>query len=154
MSKEILKSYSSIQEDRLQNVIEDMKTKILAPAIIFLNGDLGSGKTFFINKWAQYVEGELSLSPSYALINEGQNFLHADFYRLEDPLDLRDLNLDLYGDHKNYFFIEWGKKFSKEIIGQLPSFHHCYELEIKFSSKDSNARDYFFSKLLVDDTRN
>jgi len=64
-----------------------------------LTGDLGSGKTSFVQGLARGLEvpnDYYITSPSYTLINEypGRHpFFHVDLYRLEDPVDFEDIGL-------------------------------------------------------------
>jgi tRNA threonylcarbamoyladenosine biosynthesis protein TsaE len=44
-------------------------------------------------------------SPTYSLVNEYDNILHADLYRLEKKEDLIHLELPMYIEDKEYFLI-------------------------------------------------
>ena len=61
------------------------------------------------------------LSPTYSIINEQDDFAHADFYRIEDAEELIHLEMELYAEGKNYFLIEWGLPFLNEINHNLVS---------------------------------
>jgi tRNA threonylcarbamoyladenosine biosynthesis protein TsaE len=70
-------------------------------AIILLNGELGSGKTWFTKGLYLGRGGEdadLVVSPSYTLVHlyEGADapFYHVDLYRLEDPRHLLGLEYE------------------------------------------------------------
>ncbi len=88
--------------------------------VLALIGDLGTGKTSFVQGLAKGLEvpNEYYItSPSYTLINEypGRHPLfHVDLYRLEDSVDFEDIGLyDILGD--NYVVaIEWADKIRRE----------------------------------------
>jgi tRNA threonylcarbamoyladenosine biosynthesis protein TsaE len=70
---------------------------------VFLYGDLGSGKTTFVQGMCQGLDVEgWANSPTFTIINEYRGRLpvyHCDFYRLTDAEELDNLALDevLYG---------------------------------------------------------
>ncbi|MTI60507.1 MAG: tRNA (adenosine(37)-N6)-threonylcarbamoyltransferase complex ATPase subunit type 1 TsaE [Firmicutes bacterium] len=79
--------------------------------VILLSGDLGVGKTVFVQGIASGMEiiDDVS-SPTYTLVNEYSGELplyHMDFYRLEDEIDLLDLGFEDYLDRKGIIIIEW-----------------------------------------------
>jgi tRNA threonylcarbamoyladenosine biosynthesis protein TsaE len=90
--------------------------------VLALIGDLGSGKTSFVQGLARGLEvpDEYYItSPSYTLINEypGRHpIFHVDLYRLEDPVDFEDIGLyDILGD--NYVVaIEWADRIRQELL--------------------------------------
>ena len=81
--------------------------------IWILKGDLGAGKTSFIQEVAKQmgVKEHIS-SPSYALINEyvtpsGQNIYHFDLFRINTISEVLDIGIDEYLESGSYCFIEW-----------------------------------------------
>jgi tRNA threonylcarbamoyladenosine biosynthesis protein TsaE len=85
------------------------------PLVIFLQGDLGAGKTTFARAFIHALgyEGYVK-SPSYGLLESyragGRNILHLDLYRIEDPEELDFLALrDLY-DSQTILLVEWPDK--------------------------------------------
>ncbi|MCH1568177.1 MAG: tRNA (adenosine(37)-N6)-threonylcarbamoyltransferase complex ATPase subunit type 1 TsaE [Alphaproteobacteria bacterium] len=84
------------------------------PKLIFLNGDLGAGKTAFARGFIRARCGQATdvPSPTFALIQPYQNdtahlpILHADLYRLADPQEIDELGLsDALADH--ICLVEW-----------------------------------------------
>jgi tRNA threonylcarbamoyladenosine biosynthesis protein TsaE len=110
------------------------------PAVIFLEGALGSGKTTFAKDFLG--EQADTMSPTYSVIYEAGNNLHADFYRIENKEEIFQLELPLYLDNKEYCLIEWGKKFFTTINREIPENFSFYLLEIirKFSGPIRNRR--------------
>jgi tRNA threonylcarbamoyladenosine biosynthesis protein TsaE len=78
-----------------------------------LKGEMGSGKTTFINVLAAGI-GVLDKvnSPSFGIVNEyqsqdGQKLYHFDFFRIKSPEEAFELGFFEYIDSGNYCFIEW-----------------------------------------------
>lgn len=82
--------------------------------IIVLTGDLGSGKTKFVEGILKYFgkENEIS-SPTFTIVNEynldNLNIYHFDVYRLEDQDEFYAIGGEEYFD-KGVCLIEWGEK--------------------------------------------
>ena len=95
--------------------------------VLLLKGNLGAGKTTFTQNFIG--EGE-TLSPTYSILSECKNFLHADLYRIEKNEEILQLELPIYLEDKQYFFVEWGMKFSRRLMRELPENYSTYLLEI------------------------
>ena len=83
--------------------------------IIFLNGELGAGKTTLVRGYLQALgyEGAVK-SPTYTLIEPyeiaGRRLLHLDIYRLGDPLELEALAIRDELDPDNTLLVEWPER--------------------------------------------
>lgn len=85
----------------------------IAPVTIGLIGDLGSGKTTFVQGMARglgidprtYVN-----SPTFTLVNEYKNLIHVDLYRTDKPEEIDTLALEEYMQEGNVIVIEWVEK--------------------------------------------
>lgn len=90
---------------------------LAAGSVVALVGDLGAGKTCFVQGMAVGlgVSPRISVnSPTYTLLNiyEGTMPLyHFDWYRLESDRALEGLGLDEYLDGDGVCVIEWADKF-------------------------------------------
>lgn len=87
----------------------------LAPgAVLALHGDLGAGKTCFIQGLAAALGiDEPITSPTYTLIGEYQGRLplhHIDLYRLSGPTEALGLGLEEYFDADGITAIEWAER--------------------------------------------
>lgn len=91
--------------------------------VIFLQGDLGAGKTTLVRGFLRamgYVEKVKS--PTYTLI-EIYNFpehahttvLHIDLYRLKNPDEIEGLSLRDYLQEKTIFIIEWSENAESKL---------------------------------------
>lgn len=83
--------------------------------IVELIGDLGSGKTTFVQGLARGLDIERKiLSPTFLIRRSYQgrlNLEHLDFYRLNSPDDLAGLDLDdVLGVPKTVVVMEWPER--------------------------------------------
>ena len=100
--------------------------------VIALVGELGSGKTAFVQGLArglQVPDNYRITSPSFTIINEYPGrcrLIHVDLYRIESGADLQDLGLLelLHGD--GVTAIEWAER----LLPDLPEEHLFIELKI------------------------
>lgn len=91
---------------------------VLQPGtVICLDGDLGAGKTLFVQNLAAAlgVKGEVT-SPTFNLMNvyeEGRlPIFHFDLYRLEQEYELEEIGFYDYADAPDgLVLIEWSEKF-------------------------------------------
>jgi len=97
--------------------------------IIALHGEMGAGKTSFVQAVAQILEVEDAVSsPTFSIINEyhttkGGIIYHLDLYRLKDEQELIAAGVEdcLYSGER--CFVEWPEK-ALSILS--PSTIHCY----------------------------
>lgn len=91
-------------------------------AIISLTGDLGSGKTAFVQGLARGLgvpEEYHVTSPTFTLINEypaRRALCHVDLYRLDGIGDLEDIGLDDLLQQQTVVAIEWADKLAAGML--------------------------------------
>ncbi len=106
--------------------------RIKLPLVIGLSGDLGSGKTAFVQGLAEGLEVPSDYyitSPTFTLVNEYPGrfpLIHIDLYRLNDIYDFEDIGLDELIYDQAVIAIEWAEKMSH----QLPDHHLAMTFEI------------------------
>ena len=108
-------------------------TKVACPkgARLFLDGQLGSGKTVFCRGYLRGAgyKGRVK-SPTFTIVESyamlGFDIHHFDFYRIEDPIELDFIGLDQYFDDVNDVLVEWPSKGD----GVLPSADLVIEVEV------------------------
>lgn len=110
--------------------------------VVCLDGDLGSGKTTFVQGVAAgWGSADAVTSPSFVLVNEyrrpdGNRLYHLDAYRLENGREAEDLDIDSMLE-TGVLIIEWAGR----IRDILPSEH----LWISLRYTDVSQRDLVFS---------
>ena len=82
------------------------------PLIIYLEGDLGAGKTTFTRAFIHSLGHTGSVkSPTYGLLEnyplERLHIVHLDLYRIEQSGELEFLGLDDMHNREAVFMIEW-----------------------------------------------
>ena len=98
------------------DMAKSLGESLTEPAIFFLEGNLGAGKTVFakglICGLGQADPDDVP-SPSFTLINEYDLRLkvyHIDLYRLETREDLRSLDLEEIFAQPAVILVEWAEK--------------------------------------------
>ena len=110
--------------------------KIRPPLVLFLEGELGAGKTTFARAFIQALGFRAYVkSPSYGLLESyevaGMTVLHLDLYRIEDPEELEYLALRDLFDANSVLMVEWPRKG----MDHLPA----PDLELEFD-EDNESR--------------
>jgi len=109
---------------------------------IILNGELGSGKTFFVKSALSSLGIAEVNSPSFAIVNEyfkDFHIYHFDFYRLKNSAELFDIGWqDYLNDDESIIFIEWGNR--------LPSILPSERIEINIKMIGETEREFRFGK--------
>ncbi len=92
----------------------ELADELDAGTVIALHGDLGAGKTCFIQGFAAALGiDEPITSPTYTLIGEYEGRLplhHIDLYRLSGPTEALGLGLEEYFDANGITAIEWAER--------------------------------------------
>lgn len=113
--------------------IDEAATQFLAyiheHRVVAFHGEMGAGKTTFINAVCRVmgVKGELS-SPTFSIINEyqsvdGHAVYHLDFYRLGSEAEAKRAGVEEALYSNSFCFVEWPEKAA----GLLPADAlHCY----------------------------
>ena len=83
--------------------------------IIGLVGELGAGKTTFIQSFAKGMKIKNRVtSPSFVLIKKYNNLYHIDCYRIKSYKDILTLDFqEIISNPKNIVLIEWAEKIKK-----------------------------------------
>lgn len=138
MKKKVLREWKKVFETDLGYISYELKDTITLPAVIILEGPMGCGKTTFAKS---FIEDADTMSPSYSVISESKNTLHADFYRIEQQDEIIHLELPLYLESKQFFLAEWGEKFIKTIEKETPEDFTFYQMNISVSDTSQSEND-------------
>ena len=103
----------------LQKFSNEFVKKIKPGNVVFLSGDLGSGKTAFVKCILKSLNFKKEAkSPSFNLVNIYKNkkisICHMDLYRLTKKDDLE--SFIEYFDEENISFVEWPNLLIKQKI--------------------------------------
>ncbi len=103
-------------------------------SIIFLNGEIGAGKTTFTKGFAKGLEiREVITSPTFQIIKEYLGVLcHIDAYRLRN---YEELGIENYIENGYYVVIEWPENIKKHIEPN-------YEINIKYLGNGREVEIY------------
>ena len=104
----------STEEDTKQ--VANLFSEVLKEGdIVLLNGNLGSGKTFFVKQICRTFGIDNVTSPTFSIVNEYYGDIkiyHFDFYRINKLVELEDIGFDEYiDDVESIIFIEWADMF-------------------------------------------
>jgi tRNA threonylcarbamoyladenosine biosynthesis protein TsaE len=132
---------SKSEEDTIA-IANDFADLIENGMIIILNGELGTGKTFFIKQVLKKFKVMSANSPTFAIVNEYKGdkvFYHLDFYRINKETELLDIGIkDYFYEEESVIFIEWGNLFPKILPRK--------RIEIDISYNDKDLRIFHFIK--------
>ena len=105
----------TLDEPALQAAAARLAAQLEPGSVVFLQGDLGAGKTTFVRAllgalgWQQAVK-----SPTYTLVESYAlpefTVHHFDCYRLVDPEELQLMGIRDYFDGKAVVLVEWPEK--------------------------------------------
>jgi len=140
----ILKCHvSSLSETR--KFASDIAANITSGITVLFYGDLGSGKTYLINRLVKVLGcSSGATSPSFSIINQYNcKFFvnHIDFYRIKNEQELFNLGLDDIFDTENVNLIEWPQIIEKNI------YWNHFRIYIEFDKKNQTGRFIKFTKV-------
>ena len=124
--------------DETQKLGKIIGTAVTDGTVLALTGDLGSGKTAFVQGLARGLEvpdDYYITSPSYTLINEYPGrypLFHVDLYRISDPMDMEDLGLYEILHNSGIVAIEWADRIEQKLLPDPITIH--------FEITDDDAR--------------
>lgn len=108
-----MEKYITYSEEETKKFAKEFAKKLKVGDVIVLTGDLGSGKTKFVEGVLSNfgLENEIS-SPTFTIVNEYKkddiNIYHFDVYRLEDSDEFYAIGGEEYFE-KGICLIEWGE---------------------------------------------
>ncbi|KKR14487.1 MAG: hypothetical protein UT42_C0027G0007 [Candidatus Falkowbacteria bacterium GW2011_GWA2_39_24] len=137
------KQTKSAQET--QQLAKNMASSFQGGEVLALSGDLGAGKTTFVQGLAQALGVTANVnSPTFVLMkvypaNQGaiKQLVHIDTYRLSGPEDLLAIGFQDYLNRPDtVIVIEWAEKI-RQLLPESTK-------DIKFDNLDENTRQLTF----------
>lgn len=82
---------------------------------ILFNGEMGAGKTTFINALLKAMQSnDTATSPTFSIVNEynvpNDKVFHFDFYRIESIEEAYNFGIEDYLYSNHWLFIEWADR--------------------------------------------
>ena len=132
----------SNSENETKQIAEKFAKQLKKGDIVVLTGDLGSGKTKFVEGILTYFgKAEDISSPTFTIVNEydaKEKLYHFDVYRLEDVDEFYAIGGEEYFD-KGICLIEWG-----EIIEEILPKRYLKIIFERDLSQGENLRKMIF----------
>ena len=124
-----LKEYISGSAEETKRIAAEFAAELKASDTVCMRGDLGAGKTAFVQGLAKGLGiGEYITSPTFTIVNVYESgrlkLYHFDVYRIEEPEEMYEIGYDEYIGGDGVCVIEW-PQLIEEI---LPD--NRYEIEI------------------------
>jgi len=133
---------NTFSADETRHAGRELGKKVQPGTVISIKGELGCGKTVFVQGLARGLgvpESIYVTSPSYTLINEYPGrcpLFHADFYRLDATSDFHDLGLEDILEENGIVAIEWPDR--------LPGHFQRPDIVVHIKITGDNAREISF----------
>jgi tRNA threonylcarbamoyladenosine biosynthesis protein TsaE len=126
---------------RTQALGEKLGRALAAGDTVALVGELGAGKTAFVQGMARGlgVTGAVK-SPSFTIVNEHDGrvpLFHVDFYRLESAAELHNIGFDEYFGRGGVVVVEWADRFADALPAE--------RLDVRIEILDGDARLFHVS---------
>src|SRR6056297_1491552 len=125
---------------KIGQIIKNISLNLDTALVISLEGDLGGGKTSFMQGFARGLSlDQKILSPTFIICRQYElsessfeSLYHCDYYRL-DQEENKEVGFDsFFSNPKNLVVVEWGNKIKPMIPEQ--------SLTIKFDFKEKEKR--------------
>ena len=144
-NKKIILNSLDDTEDIAKEIASELETYPKNKAsIIFLEGDLGSGKTTLVKEILKSLGlSEPVTSPTFTIIEpyliKDKKIYHIDLYRIESRKELEVLGIEEYSAENDcLIFIEWPEK--------AEGFFSEYDLKIRLSHINEISRELIIEK--------
>ncbi len=137
-----LSCFISRSEEETIEIARKMASSWKGDEVVFLEGELGAGKTVFARGLAAGLgvkDLDEVCSPSFTLVNIYKGrcpIFHVDLYRLENETEIRELGWeDWLG--QGVIIVEWAEKISFWLTEQV--------IRVKIEVKEDGTRKFFMA---------
>ena len=123
-----MKSLQTHSEEETINVGMEFSRSLKHGDVVVLFGDLGSGKTRFVQGVCKGLGvREHVASPTFTIVNEyavdALKIYHFDFYRVKSLREIRDIGFEEYINGEGICLIEWAEKAQELLPPQRYDVH-------------------------------
>lgn len=145
--------YESQSVEETKTIAHEFASTLVGGDIVFLEGDLGAGKTTFVQGVLESLGyTEPVRSPTFSIMNVYEikrglgtppisRVIHLDFYRFESPEEIRSLGLEeMMENTQNVFMIEWPEKGLSPFVKIDPT------IRIAFTALSSSSKEIEIKK--------
>lgn len=132
--------------EQTKQIAADFAKTLKGGEVILLEGDLGAGKTTFVQGLVGAFSHDREVrSPTFTIVNiypvsqdRIKQIVHADFYRLKDSSELISLAMEEYLNTQTVLVVEWPDLFKTDL--------HRPSIQINIDLK-GDERHFNFSHL-------
>ncbi len=107
-------SGSTLTLQQIDAVAAELWRELPPASVVWLSGDLGTGKTAFVQAVARAAAAGAAKSPTFALIHQYTSpaglLFHVDCYRLRSPDEALDLDFPGLVRDARLMLIEWPER--------------------------------------------
>lgn len=129
MTRTLIVERHSYSEQDTKEIASELNSVFKPGDVISINGNLGSGKTFFVKCFGHIHGIDDIKSPTFTLVNiyKGDIIIqHLDFYRIGSEKELIDIGInEIMAATDAITFVEWGILFPSV----LPEVYYVIEIE-------------------------
>ncbi|MFA5044106.1 MAG: tRNA (adenosine(37)-N6)-threonylcarbamoyltransferase complex ATPase subunit type 1 TsaE [Kiritimatiellia bacterium] len=115
------KKIISKSPEETQALAAALAAELQGGAVLALHGELGSGKTCFVQGLARALGVRQPVtSPTFTIVNEYHGrrpLIHMDLYRLSDPEELLSIDFENYLETEGLVVIEWAERSGNWLPG-------------------------------------
>lgn len=147
-SHETMHEVGLLDEKQLKDFALSLSKDIEGGEVIFLRGELGSGKTTFVKGFATGfgIDEKLVRSPTFTIVNEYPGatleLVHIDLYRLRSIEEVIELAIEDIIDETTVMVVEWPELCEKLFKNNIEIFFYHYgetHREIKLKLLDDRT---------------
>lgn len=106
--------HAELTRDQLDQVARELWNELAPKSVVWLAGEIGAGKTTFVQALARAAGAARAVSPTYTLVNEYDSpagrIIHVDCYRLRHPDEAIDLDFADLIRRSRVVMIEWPER--------------------------------------------
>ena len=142
----MMRIYESFSYEDTQKIASEIADTLKGDEFIAMYGDLGAGKTAFVQGLARALGITAHItSPTFTIVNEYEGrvpLYHFDVYRISDPDEMYEIGYEEYVDTDGICIVEWA-----ELIEDLFPPRYYKITILKDTEKDFDYRKIIFEEV-------